>query len=112
MKKFLLLASLIVINPVHASSSEAITSDGQTAYVVNTADNTVTPIDVATQTPGYPIAVGPNPIGVEIVGDTVFVTHEGSDLVTPIDTATNTAGTPMTKPAAAPQAPEAPRVAQ
>ena len=36
----------------------AITPDGATAYVTNTNDNTVTPISVATNTPGAPIPVG------------------------------------------------------
>ena len=40
--------------------------DGQTAYVVNNGDGTVTPIDAATNTPGTPIPIGSASQGVAI----------------------------------------------
>ncbi len=57
--------------------------------------NTVTPIDIATNTPRTPITVGPNPFGIAITpeGSTAYVANA---TVTPIDTATNTAETPIT----------------
>jgi YVTN family beta-propeller protein len=54
----------------------------------------VTPIDIATNTPGPPITVGSDPYGIAITpnGQTAYVTNEGDDTVTPIDIATNTPG--------------------
>ena len=62
-----------------------------------TASNTVTPITIATNTPGTAITVGsvprhrhhPN-------GLTAYVANNGSGTVTPITVATNTAGTAIT----------------
>jgi YVTN family beta-propeller protein len=73
----------------------AITPDGQTAYVSNITDSTVTPITLATHTVGTPIAVTGGAFAVAITpdGSTVYVT--GGNEVTPIDTATKTAGTPI-----------------
>jgi YVTN family beta-propeller protein len=44
----------------------AITPDGKTVYVVNRDNDTVTPVDVATNTAGAPISVGDRPIGIAI----------------------------------------------
>ena len=44
----------------------AITPDGKTAYVANSADATVTPINLATGTPGAPISVGSYPQAIAI----------------------------------------------
>jgi YVTN family beta-propeller protein len=41
--------------------SLAITPDGRTVYVVNIGSRTVTPIDVAHNTAGAPVKVGPDP---------------------------------------------------
>ena len=46
--------------------NKAITLNGATAYVVNSNDDTVTPISTATNTPGTPIAVGGTPDAVAI----------------------------------------------
>jgi len=54
----------------------------------------VTPINLATNTPGTPIRVGDNPDWVEITpdGTTAYVVNDGSGTVPPINTATNTPG--------------------
>ena len=65
------------------------------AYVTNSDDNTVTPINIATNTPGAPIAVGTNPFRVVITPNdrTAYVINSGDNTVTPINVATNTPGT-------------------
>src|SRR5215467_12400616 len=73
----------------------AITPDGRTAYVASDL-GVVTPINIATNTPGTPI--GPvsaeaGPIAITPNGKTAYVV--GFDTVTPIHTATNTAGKPI-----------------
>lgn len=77
--------------------NKAITLNGATAYVVNSNDDTVTPISTATNTPGTPIPVGGAPLAIAITpnGATAYVTNSFGDSVTPIDTATNTPGTPI-----------------
>src|SRR3989440_300106 len=72
----------------------AITPDGKTAYVANPVSNTVTPIALATNTPGTPIAAGTSPHGIAITpdGKTAYVANEVSSTVTPIALATNTPG--------------------
>jgi YVTN family beta-propeller protein len=76
----------------------AITPDGKTAYVANGDENSVTPIDLATNTAEAPITVGNEPSAIAITpdGKTAYVANDLSGSVTPIDTATNTAGTPIT----------------
>jgi YVTN family beta-propeller protein len=85
-----------VVAMLFVGSSAA--SPGLTAYVVNVTDGTVTPITLATNTAGNPIAVGSRPEGVAITpdGTTAYVTNGGDGTVTPITVATNTAGTPIT----------------
>jgi YVTN family beta-propeller protein len=80
----------------------AITPDGKTAYVANTAFNTVTPINTATNTAGKPIRVGSAPAWIAITpdGKTAYVANETHNewtpgTVTPINTATNKAGKPI-----------------
>ena len=82
------LLGAMTFGAVSASAS------GQTAYVTNEARNTVTPIDVATNTPGAEITVGSGPFAVAITpdGKTAYVTNSASNSVTPIDVATNTPG--------------------
>ena len=67
------------------------TPGSQTAYVSNNLSNTVTPIDIATGTPGTPIPVGFQPVGVAITssGTKAFVATT-SAVVTPIDLTNNT----------------------
>jgi YVTN family beta-propeller protein len=69
------------------------TSDGATAYFTNVGTDKVTPIDVATRTPGTPITVGGYPYGIAIAPDgaTAYVTDLIGNRVTPIDLATQTA---------------------
>jgi YVTN family beta-propeller protein len=52
-----------------------------TAYVINRGSSTVTPITVATNTPGTPIPVGNTPEGVAITADgtTAYVTGGGEN---------------------------------
>jgi YVTN family beta-propeller protein len=71
----------------------AVAPDGQTVYVVDSGANTVTPIDVATGTPGTPIPVGQDPVGIAISPDgaKAYVTNAGDGTITPIDLATNAA---------------------
>jgi YVTN family beta-propeller protein len=75
----------------------AVTPDAATAYVTNSSDGTVTPIDVATGTAETPIRVGDYPDAISITpdGTTAYVTGLFEDAVTPIALATNTAGTPV-----------------
>lgn len=65
-----------------------------TAYVVNYASNSVTPIDPSTGTPGAPIPVGDGPTAIAITPDAAkaYVANGSANSVTPIDLATNTAG--------------------
>ncbi len=71
----------------------------KTAYVSNGASGTVTPIDLATSTPGKPIAVGGKPgtdaIAITPDGTTAYVANQPSSIVTPIDLATNTTEKPI-----------------
>jgi YVTN family beta-propeller protein len=75
----------------------AVTPDGRTLYVANYGDNTVTPVDVATGTPGTPIPVGHDPDALAVTPDgrTLYVANDGSGTVTPIDVAAGTAGRPI-----------------
>jgi YVTN family beta-propeller protein len=76
-------------------SGIAITPDGATAYVVNGCSGTVTPITLATDTPGAPIPADGFGIAITPDGATVYVTNfEGA--VTPLAVATNTLGNPIT----------------
>ncbi len=82
----------------------AITPDGSTAYVTDrnasidagssSTPGTVTPINLATNTPGSPITVGPGPWGIAITpdGSTAYVADGFSCGVTPIDLGSGVAG--------------------
>ena len=93
------VASDPLTTSVEAVLPASITARGSsaTAYVTNSEDDTVTPIDVDTNTPGAPIPVGDYPWGVAVTPDgaTAYVANSGDDTVTPIDVATNTAGAPI-----------------
>jgi DNA-binding beta-propeller fold protein YncE len=70
------------------------------AWVTSQGDGTVTPIDVATNTPGTPIVVGdgssvPYRIAAAPDGSAVYVTMFGDNSVRRIDTATGTVGPPI-----------------
>jgi len=78
----------------------AITPDGKTAYVTHGAapGTTVTPIDLATNTPGTDIPVGRGGQGIAITpdGKTAYVVNSSDNTVTPITVATNAPGAPIT----------------
>ena len=65
-----------------------------TAFVVNNGDNTVTPISLASNTAGTPIAAGngADAIAVAPGGARAYVVDLGSSSVTPINTENDTAG--------------------
>ncbi|MGN6378920.1 MAG: PKD domain-containing protein [Gaiellales bacterium] len=88
----------------------AITPDGKTAYVSSEDDSgivdTVTPIDLVTQTARPPINVCQFPGGLAITpnGRTLYVSCTGfgpNGSVVPVDTRTNTVGAAIPVPAAA-----------
>jgi YVTN family beta-propeller protein len=69
-----------------------ITPYGTTAYVVNNADNSVTPINLATKTPRTAILVGGGRDAIAITpdGTTAYVVNYFDNSVTPINLATGT----------------------
>jgi YVTN family beta-propeller protein len=81
-----------IANP-DGSAQIAIAPDGATAYLTNINTGKVTPIDLATGTPGPPIAVGGYPYGIAVAPDgaTAYVTDLIGNFVTPIDLVTHTA---------------------
>jgi YVTN family beta-propeller protein len=68
-----------------------------TAYVINSGGGTVTPIDLATNTPGKPITLSEPPEAIAIApdGTTAYVANQPSSTVTPIDLATGKPGKPI-----------------
>lgn len=87
----------VLVAAALALAAPTVTS-ARIAYVANSNDNTLTPIDTATNMPGTPIAVpGSQPYAIAITpdGTTAYVANNGSDTVTPIDLASNTPGTPI-----------------
>jgi YVTN family beta-propeller protein len=89
----LLVVQVAVWVPAPATASATTSA---TAYVANYSDNTVTPIDVATNTAGTAIPVGGGANGIAITPDgaTAYVAARDG-LVTPITVATNTPCTPI-----------------
>lgn len=77
----------------------AIAPDGMTAYVADGALSTVTPIDLATDTPGKPInlsgKVGADAIAISSNGAAAYIANQPSSTVTPIELATNKAEKPI-----------------
>jgi len=77
----------------------AITPNGQTAYVTNANGNSVTPINLATNTAGTAITGGmsdPYAIAITPNSQSAYVINVSGSSVTPINLATNTAGTAIT----------------
>jgi YVTN family beta-propeller protein len=72
----------------------ALTPKGNTAYVANYVNGSVTPINLVTNTVGPAIRVGIEPIAIAITPDgaTAYVVNNGDDSVIPINLATKTAG--------------------
>lgn len=52
-------------------------TDGKTLYVVNNQGNSVTPVDLATDTPGVPLPVGYFPYAAQQFGSKLFVSNWG-----------------------------------
>ncbi len=79
--------------PATAASADS-GDPGPTAFVVNYASNTVTPVTMATRKAGRAIRVGAGPVAIAITPDgrTAYVADSGSGTVTPIDTVTRKAG--------------------
>jgi YVTN family beta-propeller protein len=81
-----------------SSSHAAVTARGapkdQTAFVVNSAANSVTPVDLVDRRAGQPIPVGSDPVAIAIApgGGTAYVVNSRSGTVTPINTVTRRAG--------------------
>jgi DNA-binding beta-propeller fold protein YncE len=71
----------------------AVAPDGATAYVTNGIASTLTPINLATDTPGKPISLGGKPGGDAIAissnGAAAYVANQPSSTVTPIDLTTD-----------------------
>src|SRR5580693_7464961 len=76
------------------AATPAASSSGPTAFVVDYASNSVTPVSLATRKAGAAIAVGADPAAIAITpnGWTAYVVNSGSGTVTPITTATRKAG--------------------
>jgi autotransporter-associated beta strand protein/YVTN family beta-propeller protein len=86
--------NLVAGSPIAVGNSPtaaAVTGDESSVYVTNYLDNSVSPINTATNTAGTPIAVGTKPLGVAITpdGKTAYVV-DSNNSVTVISTATNT----------------------
>ena len=76
----------------------AVRPDGRYAYAVSNFPNEVTPIDLAANTAGTPIAVGrPGDLlwGIALTDDTAYVVDDTLNEVIPIHLATNTPGRPI-----------------
>ena len=73
-------------------SGNAIAATGPFAYITNDSANTVSVIDIPTNTVTATVAVGTNPLGVAVTpdGTRVYVTNVGSNSVSVINTVTNT----------------------
>ncbi len=92
------LAACLLVGAARAAPTDTVSGlSPVTAYVTNSGDGTVTPIAVATNTPGTPVPVGRGPFAVAITPDgaTAYVTNVDDGTVTPITLATNTPGTPI-----------------
>ena len=82
--------------------AEGVTPPDWTAYVATggnfgSPNDTITPIDTATNTAGAPVTVGSTPVRIAITpsGATAYVVNQGSNSVTPVTTATGVAGAPI-----------------
>jgi YVTN family beta-propeller protein len=77
-----------------APAAAASSAPAPTAFVVNYASNSVTPVNLATRKAGDAIAVGADPAAIAITpnGRTAYVVNSGSGTVTPVTTATRKAG--------------------
>jgi YVTN family beta-propeller protein len=80
-----------------AATAAPAAAPGPTAFVVNNASNSVTPVSMTTRAAGAAIGVGAGPDAIALTPDgrTAYVANGGSGTVTPVDTATRTAGAPI-----------------
>ena len=69
----------------------------QTAFVVNSASNSVTPVNLVTHKAGKAIPVGKGPTAIALApgGGEAYVVNSGSGTATPIATASRRAGSPI-----------------
>jgi len=67
----------------------AVNSTGSTVYVTNSFDNTVSVINVATNTVVGTVPVGNNPGAVVVSGNIAYVANQGSNSVSMINTSSN-----------------------
>ena len=89
MKKNIFIPILVIIS---------FSVNAQTAYITNSDDNTVSVINVATNTVTATITVGTDPYGVSVSpdGSKVYVANYSSNTVSVINTATNTVSATIT----------------
>ena len=88
-------ASGAAAGPASAAPAAASTGDpAPTAFVVNYASDSVTPVNLTTRKAGaaIPVGVEPDAIAISPNGRTAYVVNSGSGTVTPITTATHKAG--------------------
>jgi YVTN family beta-propeller protein len=87
----------IPVGAAFGANASAVTPDGTKAYVSTGAEETVTPIDLTTDTTGTPIEVGQSPQGIAVTpdGTRVYVTVQSTDAIRRIDIATNTVSPPI-----------------
>jgi DNA-binding beta-propeller fold protein YncE len=80
--------------PAAGPADIAITLDGTTAYIVDSAAGTVTPINTTTQVAGTPIPVGSDPGKMVITpaGTTGYVILQSAHSVVPVNLATGAVG--------------------
>jgi YVTN family beta-propeller protein len=80
-----------------AATVTAGSDPGPTAFVVNYASNSVTPVNMVTRKAGSAIGVGEDPTAIAVTPDgrSAYVVNSGSGTVTPITVATRRAGTPI-----------------
>ena len=88
-----LLLAAALLTALAGTFATAASALPNTAYVANEFIESVTPIDLATNTTGAEIKVGPLPEAIAITpdGKTAYVAN-GNNSVTPIALATNTPG--------------------
>lgn len=92
--------ALAPIDVGNAPGAVAITKDGATAYVTNANSGSLTPIAVATNTPGASISMPGAPSAIALNATTAWVTVGPSgvahgDVVVPVALATNAKGAPI-----------------
>src|SRR5262245_50672887 len=87
------LLALVMAICVSGVALASTASADQMAYVTNSHNKTVVPIDVSTGVEEAPIEVGASPLGIAInpKGTLAYVADAGENAITPIDLETGTA---------------------